>query len=274
VIENAPIVEPRANPILNDAPSVTRVRHETKRRRLTVVRIERMPAKMVRIVLSGEELQGFTSLGFDDHIKVFLPAADGAAQGTMRDFTPRRFDEKAGELWVDFFLHEGGPAATWAAQARVGQSLEIGGPRGSMIIPIEGIDSHIFIGDETALPAISRRLEELPGRSRALVVMEIDAGAARPTFESRAATCVVYVSRDGHAKPPANDIIHMLRDLNFPPGRSFVWVAVESHAARAIRQYLRSERGLDKRWIKAAGYWQQGAAGAHVRIEDDDSPQT
>jgi len=34
------------------------------------------------------------------------------------------------------------------------------------------------------------------------------------------------------------------------------------------------ERGLDKRWIKAAGYWQQGAAGAHVRIEDDDSPQT
>jgi len=49
-----------------------------------------------------------------------------------------------------------------------------------------------------------------------------------------------------------------------------VWVAVETQAARAIRRYLRDERGIDKKWIKAAGYWQRGAVGAHERISDDD----
>jgi NADPH-dependent ferric siderophore reductase len=50
-----------------------------------------------------------------------------------------------------------------AAQATVGQFLETGGPKGSAIISRTGIDLHVLIGDETGLPAISRRLEELPG---------------------------------------------------------------------------------------------------------------
>ena len=54
----------------------------------------------------------------------------------------------------------------------------VGGPRGSSIISSEGIDSHLLIGDETALPAIGRRLEELPPGSRALVVIETADGAA------------------------------------------------------------------------------------------------
>jgi NADPH-dependent ferric siderophore reductase len=89
---------------------------------------------MLRVVLNGEELKGFISLGFDDHVKVFSPSA-------MRDFTPRHFDAETGELWIDFFVHEGGPAASWAEQATIGQTLEIGGPRGSMVIALQGIDA-------------------------------------------------------------------------------------------------------------------------------------
>ena len=248
---------------MNDAPRVERVRHETRRRKLTVVRVEPLPPKMVRIVLSGEELRGFTSLGFDDHVKVFFPSA-------MRDFTPRRFDAKARELWIDFFVHEDGPAAAWATQASVGQTLEIGGPRGSMVVALEGIDAQVLIGDETALPAIARRLEELPAAVPTLVVIELDSGSERPTLPSRPAMEVAWVPRDTASGSPAHEIIDALRRLIFPPGRCFVWVASESRAARAIRGYLRSERGLDKKWIKAAGYWQRGAEGAHDRIPDDD----
>ena len=260
---------------MNDGPRVARVRHEIKRRRLTVARVERLPPKMVRIVLGGEELRGFTSLGFDDHIKVFFPgspavATDGAVRPEMRDFTPRLFDAEKGELWIDFFLHEGGPAATWAAQATVGQTLQIGGPKGSAVIAQEGIDAHVLIGDETALPAISRRLEELPAASRTLVVIEIDADSDRPVLASRAALDVVCVRRDGRSGLPAHEIIDALRKLQFPPDRSFAWVAGESRAARAIRGYLRDERGLDKKWIKAAGYWQRGSAGEHDKIPDEE----
>jgi NADPH-dependent ferric siderophore reductase len=248
---------------VNDAPRVERVRHETKRRRLNVARVERLAPKMVRVVLSGEELRGFTSLGFDDHVKVFFPSA-------MRDFTPRRFDTKVGELWIDFFVHEGGPAASWAEQATIGQTLEIGGPRGSMVVALDGIDAHVLIGDETALPAIGRRLEELPTVVPTLVIIELDPGSEWPVLPSRAAMEVLWVQRDGLGGPPAHEVIEALRRVKFPAGHCFVWVASESRAARAIRGYLRTERGLDKKWIKAAGYWQRGAEGAHDTIPDDD----
>jgi NADPH-dependent ferric siderophore reductase len=274
-------------PIVNDGPRVARFRHELKRRRLTVTRVERLPSNMVRVVLSGEELRGFTSLGFDDHIKLFFPsrpdhqgianvsgspavaATTDAVPPEMRDFTPRRFDAEAGELWIDFFLHEGGPAASWAAQATVGQTLQVGGPKGSAVIAPEGIDAHVLVGDETALPAISRRLEELPAAARILAVIEIDADTERPVLASRATVAVVWVVRDGRTGPPAHQVIDALRNLRFPPGQCFVWVAGESRAARAIRGYFRDGRGFDKKWIKAAGYWQRGATGAHDRIPDE-----
>jgi NADPH-dependent ferric siderophore reductase len=53
--------------------------------------VERLAAKMVRIVFGGQELEQFTSLGFDDHVKLFFPAGEKL----MRDFTPRRFDAVA-----------------------------------------------------------------------------------------------------------------------------------------------------------------------------------
>jgi NADPH-dependent ferric siderophore reductase len=223
---------------------------------------------MVRIVLCGEQIQGFASLGFDDHIKLFFAAKEGGPEGlpAMRDFTPRRFIAEQGELWIDFFLHEGGAAANWAAQATVGQTLEIAGPKGSSVIAPDGIDEHVLIGDETALPAIGRRLEELPASSPTLVVVEVDPGVDRPVFDGRE---VVWVVRDNCNGPPAHELVDALRSLRWTPQRCFVWIAGESRAVRAIRDYLRNERGLDKRWIKAAGYWQRGAVGIHDSISDE-----
>jgi NADPH-dependent ferric siderophore reductase len=186
-----------------------------------------------------------------------------------RDFTPRRFDSDAGELWIDFFLHEAGPAASWASRVAVGDSLDVGGPKGSSVIALEGIDAHVLIGDETALPAINRRLEELPGDARALVVAEVDAKSAWPQFESRAAFDVEWITRKP-GRDAAEHLIGTLRTLDFPAGRCFVWVALESQSARAIRRYLREERGIDNDWIKAAAYWRRGAVGTHENIGDDD----
>jgi NADPH-dependent ferric siderophore reductase len=226
---------------------------------------------MLRVVLGGPELAGFTSLGFDDHVKLFFGSSPGedSSAALMRDFTPRRFDATAGELWIDFFLHETGPAATWAAQATAGQSLTVGGPRGSAVISLDGIDSHVLIGDETALPAIGRRLEELPSGVRALVVRESDGGATAYPLQSQAVLEIVDVVRGPLGGTPAQGIIETLRHLKFPPGQCFTWVATESQAARAIRRYLTDERGLDRHWIKAAGYWQRGKSGEHEPIQDD-----
>lgn len=254
-------------------PHVTRVRHEIKRRLLTVARKQQLTPAMVRIVLTGDELAGFTSLGFDDHVKLFFPTGTPAAAGeepadAARDFTPRRFDAQAGELWIDFFVHETGPATNWATQAREGDTLVVGGPKGSAMLAIEGVDLHLFIGDETAIPAIARRLEELPAHTRALVVAEVDPGTSWPAFETAAQCEVIWVHRSAAgADSPGADLIERLRSVQIPAERCFVWVALESQAARTIRRYMCDERGVPKAWIKASAYWQRGAVGKHERIE-------
>jgi NADPH-dependent ferric siderophore reductase len=252
---------------MSNGPRVERVRHELKRRQLTVTRVERVAPSMVRIVLSGAELQGFTSLGFDDHVKLFFPSLQAGEESARRDFTPRRFDPNTGELWIDFFLHAAGPAASWAAHVAVGDSLAVGGPKGSAVISPDGIDSHLLIGDETALPAISRRLEELPAGANALVVAEVD-DFDWPAPENQAEHEVIWVQRKAANGVPARELLERLRTLALPPGNCFAWVALESQSARAIRRYLREERGIEKQWIKAAAYWQRGEAGVHDRIED------
>ena len=263
---------------MSSVPTITRVRHEIRLRRTTVERVEEIAPKMKRITLKSDELRGFTSLGFDDHVKLFFPTMDGelnlslpGTEGTaarvMRDFTPRRFDAARGELEVDFFIHDDGPATTWAANAKPGSVLGVGGPRGSAVISLDGIDSHLLIGDETALPAIGRRLEELPAATNALVVVEVEQGFNLP-LSSRAKLDVIWVPRTLADGNPGETLISALWALPLIAERCFAWAATETQAVRAIRRYLTEERGFDKRWVKAAGYWQRGAVGEHVVIDD------
>jgi len=122
---------------------VQRVRHELRRRTLSVRRVETISPHVRSVTLGGEELADFVSLSFDDHVKLFLPVADGSPP-VARDYTPRHFDAVARELTIEFALHGEGPAAAWAAQARAGQSIGIGGPRGSFIVPTD-LDWHLLV---------------------------------------------------------------------------------------------------------------------------------
>lgn len=248
-----------------DSRSPRRVRHEPRRRTLCVKKAERIAAHMVRVTLDGD-LDGFVSLGFDDHVKLFFPDgtlnADGAPNMLGRDFTPRRYDSAAGTLEIDFALHDAGPATRWAAQARPGDQLALGGPRGSFIIPT-AFDWHLLIGDETGLPAISRRLAELPAGARAIVVGEVDGPADELAFDTQADASVAWAHRDG-AAPGANDVLaKALARLKLPSGDFYAWVACESLTAKALRRQLIAECGANPKWLRAAGYWRSGAVAVH-----------
>ena len=53
-------------------PTIERVRHELKRRVLTVAEVERLPPGMLRLSFTGDDLVDFMSLAPDDHIKLFI----------------------------------------------------------------------------------------------------------------------------------------------------------------------------------------------------------
>ncbi len=249
-----------------DTQTIHRVMHEIKRRRLEVLRVVDLTPRMRRITLGGPELAGFISLGTDDHVKLLFPqnAEQAAALETlvlgagksdvpmpeMRDYTPRRYDLDKLELDIDFVLHGDGPASTWAEQAKPGQFLHIGGPRGSMIVP-DIFDSYLLIGDETALPAIARRLEGLTANRKALVVIEVENGKEQQTLESAAQVNVIWVLRGDNK----DSLLTTVKQLQVPKGNLYAWVATETKVSRQIRRVLLDEHGLDEQFVKAVGYW-------------------
>lgn len=245
---------------------IIRHRHETRRRRLTVAEKIHLTPAMIRIVLTGEELADFVSLGADDHIKLFLPAGDGDRQ-EKRDYTPRAYDRDARRLTIDFAVHEAGPATRWAIAAQTGDEIEIGGPRGSAVVS-PTFDWWLLIGDETALPAIGRRIEELPAGVEVISVVAVASAEEEQTLTTAARLSAIWVHRPNNQADDPTALLSALRNIALPEGDGFVWIAAETTVARAVRDYLSAERGHPREWTKAAGYWRKGEADSHGKLTD------
>ncbi len=245
-----------------------RMRHEVRRRTLTVSRIEHLTPRMMRVHFISPELADFASAAPDDHVKLFFPQA-GRIDGkpVMRDFTPRAFDRAAGRLTIDFALHENGPATEWAANAKVGDRLDIGGPRGSQIVP-DDFDWYLLIGDESALPAIGRRVEELRAGAPVTTLIAIVHPYEEQRFKTQAVWTPIWLHRGEPNKGDADLLRDRLADFTPPPGDGFIWIAGEAAIVRTLRAHMIEERHHPKAWVKAAGYWQRGKADAHVEIGD------
>ena len=239
------------------ARRVQRVRHELKRRALDVARVERLCDGFVAVTFAGEALQDFVSASFDDHVKFIL--GDGTDAPVMRDYTPRRFDQAVRELTIEFALHGAGAASDWARQARAGQRVTIGGPRGSLIIPID-YDWHLLAGDATALPAMRRRLEELPAGALAIVIALADPDERLP-FSTQAHLHLQWVDS-------AQELQAAVARLQLPPGEGFAWAAGEASEMAALRRVLREDKGLPKEAMRVAAYWKRGASAHHENLEE------
>jgi NADPH-dependent ferric siderophore reductase len=192
---------------VSTAPKIERVRHELKRRLLTVAQVDSITPGMLRIQFGGDDLSDFVSMAPDDHIKIFVPTMDGTEE--RRDYTPRRYDAAARMLAIDFAVHEAGPITQWAINARPGDTLAIGGPRGSAVI--SDIKQWLLIGDETALPAIGRRIEAAGGEARITAVMAVANPAEHQTFKTNAELICHWAHRPLSEATDASALLSVLR---------------------------------------------------------------
>lgn len=234
---------------------VQRVRHEIVRRQLQVLRVDDISPSFRSVTLGGAELAGFVSASFDDHLKFITDA--GTETQAMRDYTPRHYDPVANELVLEFVRHGNGPAASWAEQAQPGQTATIAGPRGSTVVPTD-FAWHLLVGDATALPAIARRLEELPAGSRAIAIISVPRVEDRRALASQADLEVTWV--DGNEA-----LVAAVRALALPAGEGYVWCAGEGRTSALLRSVLVEEKGHDRYAISAASYWKEGEAGHEPR---------
>lgn len=232
---------------------IQRIRHELRRRDVRVLQVQRLSPHFASITFGGEALADFVSAGFDDHVKFMLDATDGA-EPVRRDYTPRSYSNTTRELTIEFALHGHGPAAAWAAQAAPGMPATIGGPRGSMVVPTD-YDWHLLAGDAAALPAIHRRLEELPAGTRVIVRLQVEQ-ADRRALHSAASLDLQWL--DG---PEA--LLQSLQALPLPPGEGFVWAGGEASLMARVRDLLLRDKGHPKEAARISAYWRAGDAGFH-----------
>ncbi|MCH4092558.1 siderophore-interacting protein [Acetobacter sp.] len=262
-----------------------RVRQPVRLRMAQVARIEQLSPLMRRIIFTGDDLHDFSSAAADDHVKLFfpqpgqdmpvLPDVDtggrpmhtSSSSVIMRDYTPRFFNPETNELAIEFVLHGDGPAATWAAQAKPGQTLGIGGPRGSFIVS-ENYAHYLLIGDQTALPAIARRLEEMPESTSVTAMIEVaDAEEERP-LASRADARILWFPRNGVEAGKSTVLQEALQDHDLPSDDLHIWIGAEIDTVRQLRTLLIEDKGVTRDHIRSAGYWRLGAADGGGRVED------
>lgn len=259
-----------------DPRAPVRVRHETRSRLLEVVGITDVTPLMRRFRFKGD-MAGFASPGHADHIKAFFfpegvepitptIGPNGAQwpgeRPEMRDYTPRYWNVDEGWIEIDFVLHGDGPASGWAAKAEIGSKLVIGGPRGSIVVPA-AYDWYLLAGDETALPALGRRIEELPEGAVVLAIIEVDNPAEEQRFETRANLTLTYLHRNGAPAGTTTLIADAIAAATFPQGEAYAYIAGEVTMSQAVRAHLTEVRGFRPDYIKAAGYWRLGVADAH-----------
>jgi NADPH-dependent ferric siderophore reductase len=265
-----------SDPTANE-PWRQRYRHM---RVLEVLRVRRVTPLMHRVTLGGDEIRGIPE---GPNLKLVIPPRGtpnpvwpihgpdrklampaGLPPPTTRTYSLRRLDRAAGELDVDFVMHGKGIASTWASEAQPGDKIGIGGPGGPEVRPAEW---YLLAGDHTALPAISRILEQLPPDARGEAVVEVPDRLEQQNIERPAGVNLTWVHSNG-----TDALETTVREMPWPTAQKiYAWLAAESSAVRSLRSYVRDEKRLGRGEFLAIGYWRRGMSEPeyHDKLDHD-----
>lgn len=239
--------------------------------RAQVRRVTQLSPTLIRIRLA---VDGFASTGVgDEYVRLFFPHGEdrhdvslprvvgdswetppGAPEPPMRTYTIRA----AGPGWVDvdFVVHDGGVAASWARTARVGDILGLNSPTG-LYDPPAGTTHQILLGDLTALPALARLVEQSPEGMVTEAVIEVPDDASRLALPEHPGANIRWVIGGNWVGPSLLPQALKAALASLPEGaqRPYVWVAGQTPALREVRRHLRRELGWPAQSFKLVGYW-------------------
>ena len=251
------------------------VRRRPAPKTTTVVRTEKLSPTLTRVVLGGADLAAlepsestdsyvklsFLTPGVEypkpldlDRIRAELPSEHWPV---VRTYTVRAYDPLTHELTIDFVVHgDAGIAGPWAANARPGDELLVAGPGGGYA-PNPDADFYLYLGDESALPAIAAALDALPTDAVGHVVLEVHDAASEIPVDAPVGVTVQWA----HAgdKLVGQALVEAAQVVEFPAGRVDAFVHGEAGFVKELRRLLRVERGVPKERLSISGYWRIGA---------------
>lgn len=251
---------------------------------LEVVGVERLSPHLVRIHLGGENFDAFLAgadpeklAKTDKYVKMLfakpelglVPPYDLDALReklapedvpVRRTYTIRSIDTARRSLAIDFVVHgDEGLAGPWAAAAQVGDLVSFSGP-GAMFAPTQDDVTHLFVGDDSSIPAIDAALEALAPDARGLALIEVGEAADEIPLAAPAGVDVRWLHRraaDGDA-PYGQPLVAAVEALPVPAGAVEVFAHGEREAMKQLRRIFQTEWGLDRRDMSLSAYWAYG----------------
>ncbi len=247
--------------------------HRPPPRELQVVAKQQVSPNMLRVRLGGPGLADFPAGAEGGYVKLMLASPQAGARPVVRTYTVRHQSTDA--IDVDFALHqdgtgEHGPATAWALAVQPGETIAVGGPGPAKPLP-PGHSFYLMAGDMTALPAIAVNLQSLPTDARGAVVIEVSSAEDRQDLARPAGVSLAYLINPDPGTDPQS-LAQALAAQDPGGDNVYAWVACEFSAMRALREYLRGQRGLGPDRLYISSYWKKGATEeAHKVVKSEDA---
>jgi len=264
----------------SSAVSLRRSPLDLRFRRARVAGIDVVTPRYRRLRLVGPDLEGFTSPGADDHVRLILPGPDGTlvlphvdpdgnpalpegvAPSPSREYTPVAWDPVAGALELDLVVHDGGLASGWVRDAQVGDEVGVGGPRGSQLV--EGTPAWwLLVGDLTALPAVRRHAAAAGADAELDVVLLAPSPEDVQDVDLPPGARLRWVVDPACERGRTERLVEALHEWSVPgdPAAGFAFVAAEQSVVAPARRHLAAQ-GVVTSVVK--GYWRTGDTEYHA----------
>lgn len=218
-----------------------------------VVESEQISPSMQRIVLTAPELADFR---YDPGQDVMLLVAADGTRPVRRRYTIRSLDRPALALTLNVVRHGEGPGERWVDGTSPGDTIEGIGPRGK-ITTSPAADWHLFMGDESAMPAIFAMTESLPGDADATLAIEVPEPDDEQELLAPARTRLSWLHRVGTSAGDPGLLSAEAAEIELPPGDGHAYLFGEAKVVLALREIL-SSRGLRPEQISPKAYWGLG----------------
>lgn len=241
-----------------------------------VVSAEDVTPHMRRVIFSCADVTPF--IGGDMHVRLLVPPKgkapvwpgfredgriawpEGEDELLVRIYTIRAVDADRGELWIDFLQHPtpgvATPGADFARDAQPGDVAALLGPGGG---DLPSAASILFIGDESALPAIARIVAEVPAGTRMQAIIEVQDAAEEQPLSTGGILDIRWLHRSAYDAAAGAYLSEEAKKAIATLGEgTFVWAACEKDDIRAIRACLKA-RQHDRKKMYVAWYWEKAS---------------
>ena len=222
-----------------------------------VIDSELISPSVQRILLTAPELAGFR---YDPGQDVMVLVAAEGNRPVRRRYTIRSLDRATLTLTLNVVMHGDGPGERWLRAARPGDTIEGIGPRGKITTTPEA-DWHLFMGDESAMPAILAMTESLPGDADATLIIEVPRPDDEQELLAPARTRLSWLHRlGGPAGGPAL-LAAEATEIELPTGEGHAYLFGEASVVLRLREIL-AARGLREDQMSPKAYWGRGRGNA------------